>query len=43
MELDDVPEFWQKTEVDYKELSNMLLTELLPFASTCLCVASFWL
>jgi hypothetical protein len=37
----DVPKFWQKTKVDCKQLSNMALTELHPFASTYLCEASF--
>jgi hypothetical protein len=36
----DFPEFWQKMEVHYKKLSNMALTEILPFASTYLCEAS---
>jgi hypothetical protein len=37
----EVPEFWQKMNVHYKQLSNMALTELHLFASTCLCEASF--
>jgi hypothetical protein len=41
MGLPDFLEFWQKMKVYYKQLSNMVLTELLPFASTCLCEASF--
>jgi hypothetical protein len=36
----DVPEFWQKMKVHYKQLSNMARTELLPLASTYLCEAS---
>jgi hypothetical protein len=41
MGLHNCPEFWQKMEVRYKQLSNMALTELLPFASTNLCEARF--
>jgi hypothetical protein len=41
MGLHDVPEFWQKMKVHYKQLSNMARTELLPFASTYSCEASF--
>jgi hypothetical protein len=41
MKRHDVPEFWQKMKVHYKQLSNMALTELLPFASIYLCEASF--
>jgi hypothetical protein len=41
MGLHDFPEFWQKMEVYYKQLSNMALTELLPFTSTYLYEASF--
>jgi hypothetical protein len=40
MELHDVPEFWQIMKVDYKQVSNMALTELLPFASSYLFEAS---
>jgi hypothetical protein len=41
MGLHDFPELWQKMEVHYKQLSNMALTELLPFVSNYLCEACF--
>jgi glutamine synthetase type III len=41
MGLDDAPEFWQKMKVEYEQMSNMARTDLLPFAATYLCEASF--